>query len=153
MLIAEDGKQMGVVGIEQALRSAREAGLDLVEVSPNSSPPVCRIMDYSRYRYEREKRQKDARKHQRAGQLKEIRLRPKIGIHDFDVKLRKIEEFLKEGYKVKISVFFRGREKMYPDFGMRLFERVEESLGEGAVIERKPFKEGNHLSMLLVPKR
>jgi translation initiation factor IF-3 len=148
-LIDEDGQMVGVMTSAQALSLARERGLDLVEVSPMASPPVCKLMDYGRFKYEQSKKENEARKHQKVSELKEIRLSPRTDDHDLDVKVRKIEEFLGEGDKVKVGVRFRGRELAHPEIGRRLLDKILEGLKGIAVVERPAIMEGKIMSMIV----
>jgi len=148
-LIDENAQMVGVMSSGQALALARERGLDLVEVSPMAVPPVCKLMDYGRFKYEQAKRESEARKHQKTTELKEIRMRPRTDDHDLQVKVRKVEEFLGDGDKVKVGVIFRGREMAHPELGRRLLERVIAELKGAAVIERPPSMEGKMVSMIL----
>jgi translation initiation factor IF-3 len=136
--------------VPEALALARERDLDLVEVSPNSVPPVCRILDYGKYMYEQAKREKGT-KHQHHGELREVRFKVKIGEHDMDLKLRRAEGFLREGDKVKVSVMFRGREIVHPEIGRGLLERVQEKLKEVSVVDKPPTMEGRFMNMILAP--
>lgn len=131
---------------------AREAGLDLVEVSSQARPPVCRIMDYAKYRYEQEKQERENRQHQRASHLKELRFRPQIDDHDYQTKLRSLIKFLKRGDKVKVTVVFRGREMAHQEFGHRLVDRLKTDIDPVANVERAPMQEGRFLFMTLAPK-
>jgi translation initiation factor IF-3 len=133
----------------QALEKAREQNVDLVEVAPNSVPPVCRLLDYGRFKYEQTKRDREARKNQKTVELKEIRLRPKISEHDFESKARRAEKFLEDGDKVKVTVLFRGRELAHPELGRELLREMAERLKEVALIERNPMAEGKTLFMIL----
>jgi translation initiation factor IF-3 len=142
---------IGVVPVREALAMAREQGLDLVEVSPNSDPPVCRMMDYGKFLYERSKRERKARKAQKSIEVKEIRLRPKTGEHDVDFKVRDAERFLKQGFKVKVRVRFRGREITYPEIGRELLQEVAERLSKVSTIESTPRMEGRSMLMILSP--
>ena len=142
---------MGVLTLPQALEMAREAGLDLVEVAPNSVPPVCRLLDYGKFKYEQAKKERDSKKGQHASVLREIRMRPKIDVHDLDMKARNAEKFLKGGDKVKVTVMFRGREMVHPEIGRALLEQIAEKLKEVSVIERAPNMEGRFLSTILAP--
>ena len=151
-LIASDGKQIGIVSTKDALRMAEEQDLDLVEVSSQSQPPVCRILDYGKYKYEQSKRAKMARKKHHFMQLKEVKLRPKIEEHDFQFKLDHAKKFLESGNKVKITVYFRGREITHVEFGKRLLERMMGELDEVATVERSPTLEGRHMVMTMIPK-
>ncbi len=148
-LIDEDGQMIGVMTSIQALGLARERNLDLVEVSPMATPPVCKLMDYGRFKYEQAKKENEARKHQKTTELKEIRMRPRTDDHDLTVKVRKIEEFLGDGDKVKVGVIFRGRELAHPELGRRLLERVIAELKAAAVLERPPIMEGKMMSMIM----
>jgi translation initiation factor IF-3 len=142
---------IGVVGIKEALEQAEKAGLDLVEISPNAEPPVCKILDFGKFKYETKKRLHDAKKKQKATIIKEIKFKLNIGQGDFDVKLRKIKEFLNEGDKVKISLWFKGREIVHNEIGMRLFERIGAGLGELAKVEVEPKMEGKQIIMVVSP--
>lgn len=148
-LIDEEGQMVGVMTSSQALAMARERGLDLVEVSPMAVPPVCKLMDYGRFKYEQSKKENEARKHQKVSELKEIRLSPRTDDHDLFVKVRKIEEFLGEGDKVKVGVRFRGRELAHPELGRQLLEKISAGLKSIAVIERPPLMEGKIMSMIV----
>ena len=135
-----------------ALRLAEEKGYDLVEVSPQAKPPVCKIMDYGKYKYELSKKAKDAKKKQRFWQLKEMRFRPKTEDHDYTFKMRHIREFLSQGNKVKVMVAFRGREMSHKEFGQRIMERLQSDLTDVGVVEHKPKMEGRSLTMTIMPK-
>jgi translation initiation factor IF-3 len=148
-LIDEEGQVIGVMSSMQANAIARERNLDLVEVSPMAVPPVCRLMDYGRFKYEQQKKESEARKRQKTSELKEIRMRPKTDDHDLDVKVRKVEEFLGEGDKVKVGVVFRGREMAHPELGRRLLDQVIADLKNVAAVERPPMLEGRMMSMIL----
>ncbi|MCB8914847.1 MAG: translation initiation factor IF-3 [Thermoleophilales bacterium] len=153
-LIGADGEQVGIVDTDRARQMAREAELDLVEVAANAKPPVCRLLDYSKYKYEQEQKQKAARKHQTQVNVREIKLRPKIADNDYNTKKGHVERFLKHGDKVKVTIMFRGREQAHPDRGRDLLYRLYEDLGEElAVIESRPLQEGRNMSMLLGPSR
>lgn len=151
-LIDDEGKQIGIIPIEEALRHAEEAGLDLVEVSPNVEPPVCRILDYGKFRYEITKRAKVARKKRHVIHIKEIKMRPEISDHDFDFKMNHAIEFIKRGDKVKFTLVFRGREILHKDQGKNVLTRVMESLGDVAVVETDIHPEGRNFSMLIAGK-
>jgi translation initiation factor IF-3 len=151
-LIDPDGKQLGVVPFMEALETAESHGLDLVEVAPNVSPPVCRIMDYGRYKYQQNKKLQEAKKRQSTFQVKEIKLRPRTGEHDFQVKMRHAKRFLDNRDKVKITVIFRGREMAYANLGKALLDRVVEQTEEFAVVEQGARREGRILVMVLAPK-
>lgn len=148
-VIDEDGQVIGVMSSSQALALAREKNVDLVEVSPMANPPVCRLMDYGRFKYEQAKKENEARKRQKTSELKEIRLSPKTDDHDIAVKVRKVEEFLGEGDKVKVVVRFRGREMAHPELGRRLLEQMMSDVKTIAVVERTPIMEGRLMSMIL----
>ena len=151
-VIDPDGEQIGIIPIKEALAAAVEAGLDLVEVSPNANPPVCKIMDYGRYRYEQTKKKQEAKKKQSTFQLKEIKVRPKTGEHDLQVKIGHIKKFIEKKDKVKVSVVFRGREITLSELGMAVLQRVIEETEEIAVVEQSPKFEGRLLVMVLSPK-
>jgi translation initiation factor IF-3 len=151
-LIDPDGKQLGVVPFKEALETAESHGLDLVEVAPNVSPPVCRIMDYGRYKYQQSKKLQEAKKRQSTFQVKEIKLRPRTGEHDFQVKMRHAKRFLDHRDKVKVSVIFRGREMAHTDLGVGLLQRVVEETSEFAVVEQEARREGRIMVMVLAPK-
>ncbi|MDD5491997.1 MAG: translation initiation factor IF-3 [bacterium] len=152
-LIDEAGQPLGIVALSQAMNMAVERGLDLVEISGQSTPPVCKIMDYSKYRYEQEKKEKKARKSHKVIHVKEIKIRPKIGTHDLEVKLRHTEEFLAEGDKVKIAMMFRGREMAHMELGVGIMRKIEERFATTATIEQSPKMEGNTMFMLLGPAK
>ncbi len=151
-VISQDGSQLGILPIEQALHAAYEQHLDLVEVAPEARPPVCRIMDYGKYRYEQAKKAREAKKKQTIIELKEIKLRPKTEEHDFQFKARHAERFLKEGNKAKITMMFRGREMIRMDRGKALLDRFGEALKGVAVVEQAPKVEGRNMTMILAPK-
>ncbi len=151
-LIDPDGKQLGVVPFMEALETAESHGLDLVEVAPNVSPPVCRIMDYGRYKYQQNKKLQEAKKRQSTFQVKEIKLRPRTGEHDFQVKMRHAKRFLDHRDKVKVSVIFRGREMAHTELGVGLLKRVVEETSEFAVVEQGARREGRIMVMILAPK-
>jgi translation initiation factor IF-3 len=148
-LIDETGEMIGVMSPLRALDIARDRNLDLVEVSPNAVPPVCKLMDYGRYKYEQAKKENEARKHQKTVTLKEIRLSPRTDEHDVDVKPRKILEFLAEGDRVRVSVKFRGAEMRHPEIGRRQLDEISEALKGSAIIERPPVMEGKMMSMIV----
>ena len=153
-LIGADGEQVGIVDTDKARQMAREAELDLVEVAAGAKPPVCRLLDYSKYKYEQEQKQKAARKHQTQVNVREIKLRPKIADNDYNTKKGHVERFLKHGDKVKVTIMFRGREQAHPERGRDLLYRLFEDLGEElAVIESRPLQEGRNMSMLLGPSK
>ena len=148
-LIDEEGQMIGVMTSAQALALARERNLDLVEVSPMAVPPVCKLMDYGRFKYEQAKRENEARKHQKTVEIKEIRMTPRTDDHDLEVKVRKIEEFLAEGDKVKVSVKFRGREMAHPELGRQVLDRIATELKGTGMLERTPIMEGKMISMIV----
>ena len=150
-LIDEEGNQVGIVALRDAQQMADERGFDLVEVAPNAVPPVCRIMDYGKFRYEQSKKEREARKHQKQFELKEVRLKPKTDDHDIDVKAKQARKFLLAGDKVKFTLRFRGREIFHPDIGLEMLERMAEDLRDVAIVEQKPLMEGRVLSLLLAP--
>jgi translation initiation factor IF-3 len=151
LLIDEDGTRVGVVPLRDALVRAEERGLDLVEVAPNAVPPVCRVLDYGKYRYEQTKKEREARKHQKQAELKEVRLKPKTDDHDLDIKAKQARKFLLAGDKVKFTVRFRGREMAHPDIGREMLERIAEDLRDVATVEQRPLMEGRALSLMLAP--
>ncbi len=148
-VIDDTGEQLGIMSPQQALVIARDKGLDLVEISPTANPPVCRIMDYGRYHYQEQKRSREARKNQKSIELKEIKFRPKVDQHDYNFKKKHIERIVKEGDKVKATIFFRGREMAHPDFGRRILERLEDDLDGIAVAETRPSMMGNQMHIIL----
>jgi translation initiation factor IF-3 len=154
-LIGDDGEQIGVVPVDEALRLAKEKGLDLVEVAANSRPIVCKIMDYGRFRYEQEKKAREAKKQQHQVDLKEVKYRPNINIHDFETKTRRARKFLEQGKHVKVTIMFRMREMRRPENGYELLRRVREDLQDVAKMEREPSKEleGRDLTMVLRPMK
>jgi translation initiation factor IF-3 len=151
LLIDEDGTRVGVVPLRDALVLAEERGLDLVEVAPNAVPPVCRVLDYGKYRYEQTKKEREARKHQKQAELKEVRLKPKTDDHDLEIKAKQARKFLLAGDKVKFTVRFRGREMAHPDIGREMLEQIAEQLRDVATIEQRPLMEGRALSLMLAP--
>ncbi len=152
-LIDETGQQLGIVPTFQALSIARERGLDLVEVAPNAVPPVCRIMDWGKERYEQSRKERESRRNSKAITIKEVRLKPKTDDHDLDTKTRRAKEFLQEGDKVKLTVLFRGRENLHPEVGRALLDRMLDHLGPFAIIESPPRLEGRNMSAMLAPKK
>jgi len=152
-LIDEEGQQVGIIPTEQALQQATEKDLDLVEVAPDARPPVARLLDYSKYRYEQEQKAKQARKHQQQINVREIKLRPKIATHDYETKKGHVERFLRNQDKVKVTIMFRGREQAHPERGRTLLRRLYEDIEPLAVIEQEPLQEGRNMSMLLAPGR
>ena len=151
-VIDPDGNQLGVIPTHSALSEAENFGLDLVEVSPNASPPVCKIMDYGRYRYQQDKKQQEARKKQSAIQVKEIKVRPKTDAHDLEIKLGHIKKFIDKKNKVKVTLMFRGREITMTERGKAVLEQIAEQATEFATIEQPPKMEGRTMTMLLGPK-
>ena len=152
-LIDAEGNQLGVIPTPEAMDMAKEAGIDLVEIAPNAKPPVCKILDYGKYKFEQEKKLKDSRKKQKLLKLKEIRMQPKIEKHDLGFKSKHVQEFLDEGNKVKITVRFRGRELAHTELGRGVLDRVAENLDDGSFsVDRKPQMEGRFMSMILAPK-
>jgi translation initiation factor IF-3 len=150
-LIDENGEQLGVQPTPDALRIARERGLDLVEVAPMATPPVCRLMDYGRFKYEQTKKERDARKHATKVELKEVRLRPKTDEHDIAFKTRNVQRFLEEGDKVKVTLLFRGREMAHPQIGRSILENVAEQVRSLGQVERMPLMEGRAMTMIISP--
>jgi translation initiation factor IF-3 len=150
-LIGDDGKQIGVVKTAEALRYAQERDLDLVEVAPDARPPVCRVLDYSKYKYEQEQKQKAARKHQQQVTVREIKFRPKIAQHDYDTKKGHVERFLRDQNKVKVTIMFRGREMAHPERGQMILDRLAEELADLAVVEQRPIQDGRNMTMMLGP--
>lgn len=150
-LIDEQGAQLGIVTLREALTLAEQRGLDLMEVAPNAVPPVCRIVDYGKFRYEQTKKDREARKNQKQAELKEVRLKPKTDDHDLEVKAKQARKFLLAGDKVKFTVRFRGREIFHPDIGREMLEQMAEDLRDVATVEQKPLMEGRALSLLLAP--
>jgi translation initiation factor IF-3 len=152
-LINENGEQVGVVPTPEALDYARERELDLVEVAPNSKPPVVRVLDYSKYRYEQEQKAKAARKHQQQVNVREIKLRPKIAQHDYETKRGHVQRFLRNQDKVKVTIMFRGREQSHPERGRALLDRLLQDVSDIASVEQEPLQEGRNMTMLLAPNR
>ncbi len=151
-LIDENGDQVGIVPLKEAINAAYERELDLVEVAPGGDPPVCRIMDYGKYKYEQDKSRREARKRQKTMQVKEVKLRPSIEDHDFGVKRNNAERFLKGGNKVKVTIMFRGREIVHSRLGRDLLERMREDLADIATVEKAPSLEGYNMIMVLAPE-
>jgi len=150
-LVGEKGEQLGIMPLPQALDEARKHNLDLVEVAPTATPPVCRLLDYGKYKYEQTKKERELRRSQKASLLREVRLRPKIGDHDFEAKARSVKKLLDEGDKVKVTMMFRGREITHPEIGLRLLQRMTESLQGTAAIDRQPSMENRRMSIVLAP--
>ena len=151
-LIGENGENLGVLSREEALERAENVGLDLVEIAPQSDPPVCKILDYGKYKYVAQKKRAEARKKQKTIDVKEIKMRPSIDSHDYDVKMRSMQRFLGEGDKVKVTLRFRGREMMHQDLGMKVLDRVRGDLEEIAKVEQFPRIEGRQMTMVISPK-
>jgi translation initiation factor IF-3 len=151
-MIDENGEMVGVLPIREALSRAADAGLDLVEISPNAEPPVCKILDFGKYKYEVQKKKNEARKKQKVIEVKEIKLRPNIDEHDYEVKMRAVHRFLEEGDKVKVTMRFRGREMVHQEIGLKVLERVRDELEEKAKVEQMPRLEGRQMIMVLAPK-
>ncbi|MFS8035897.1 translation initiation factor IF-3 [Xanthobacter sp. AM11] len=151
-LIDQDGQNRGVLAIRDALALAQEAGLDLVEISPNSAPPVCKILDYGRFKYQNQKKASEARKKQKVVEVKEIKLRPGIDIHDYEVKMKAMQRFFEEGDKVKVTLRFRGREMAHQDIGFKLLQKLKEDVATIAKVEAEPMLEGRQMIMILAPR-
>jgi translation initiation factor IF-3 len=150
-LVDATGDMVGIVPILDAIKRAKSAGLDLVEISPNATPPVCKILDYGKFKYEAQKKANEARKKQKTVHLKEIKIRPGIEQHDFEVKMKQVHKFLEAGDKVKITLRFRGREMAHQDLGLQVMDRVKENIAEIARIETEPKMEGRQAIMILAP--
>ena len=151
-MIGEDGEQLGVVPTPEALQIARDRGLDLVEVAPTAVPPVARLLDYGRFKYEQEKKDREARKNQKTVLMKEVRLRPKTSVHDVDFKVGHIRGFLSEGHRVKVSVFFRGRSITHPELGKAMLDRIADKVADVASVDQQARMEGRSMSMMLIAK-
>ncbi len=149
--MGEKGEQLGIMPLSQALETARKHNLDLVEVAPTAVPPVCRLLDYGKYKYEQAKKERELRKSQKVSLLREVRLRPKIDNHDFEAKVRLVKKLLDEGDRVKVAVRFRGREITHPEIGWRLLQRMTELLQGVAAIAKQPVIEGRSMSVILAP--
>ena len=152
LVIGADGEKLGVVDTDSALAMAEEVGLDLVEVSPNVSPPVCKILDYGKLKYQEQKKASEARKRQKTVDVKEIKMRPNIDKHDYDVKMRSVTKFIGEGDKVKVTMRFRGREMAHQELGMEVLTRVRDEVDEIAKVEASPKLEGRQMMMVLAPR-
>ncbi len=152
LLIDDDGEKRGVLDTEKAIEIAVESGLDLVEVSPNTKPPVCKIMDYGKYKYQQQKKKNEAKKNQKVVEIKEIKMRPNIDSHDYDVKTKAMRRFFDEGDKVKVTLRFRGREMAHQERGMELLQRVQSDFEEVAKIEQLPKLEGRQMMMVMAPR-
>lgn len=151
-LIGADGSQLGILSLREALEAARVEGLDLVEVAPNADPPVCRVMDYGKFKYQASKKAQESKKKSKSIQLKEIRLRPNTEEHDLDFKIKNVKKFLEKRDRVKVSVLFRGREMSHQDVGYTLLRKMAEDVAEVGTVEQPPTREGWRLTMVLVPK-
>jgi translation initiation factor IF-3 len=152
-VVGSEGDQIGVMGIRDALARAEEEGMDLVEIAPQAEPPVCRIMDWGKYRFEQSKKAQAARKKQKQVQIKEVKFRPGTDDHDYDVKMRNLRRFIEEGDKVKVTLRFRGREMAHQELGLELLQRVEKDMAEETVVEQRPRMEGRQMVMMLSPKK
>lgn len=152
-LVGEDSEQLGIVPTPQALAMAEEAGVDLVEIAPQAKPPVCRLMDYGKFKYQEQKRAHEAKLKQKQIQVKEVKFRPGTDDNDYNIKMRNMTRFLEDGDKVKVTLRFRGREMAHQEFGFRLLERIKVDLGELAVVEQFPKLEGRQLIMVVAPKK
>ena len=152
-LIGQDGEQVGIVSIEEAIRTAEDASLDLVEIVPNAEPPVCRVMDYGKFVFELKKQKSEARKKQKQVQVKEVKFRPGTEIGDYQVKLRNLRRFLEDGDKAKVTMRFRGREHAHRDRGLELLEKIEADLQEISQVEQRPMMEGRQMVMVLGPRK
>jgi translation initiation factor IF-3 len=151
-LIGEDGEQIGVVTLKEAMDKATEADLDLVEINPTSKPPVCKLMDYGKHRYEQSKKERESRQKRKIVEVKEVKFRPKIDIHDYETKKKMAVRFIKEGDKVKVTLMFRGREVVYRTKGIELLNKLAEELVDLVQVERRPKIEGKNITMILAPK-
>jgi len=151
-LIGPEGEQLGVFPRDVALKKARDQALDLVEVAPQASPPVCRIMDFAKYRYDQEKKERESKKHQRQVQLKEIRLRPRIDMHDYEIKIKRVREFLSKGHKVKVRLMFRGREMSHQEIGRKLVTKLITDIDKVGKVDREPQMFGRSIITVLCPK-
>ena len=151
-MVGADGEMVGVCSVSEALVKAKDAGLDLIEVSPHSAPPVCKILDYGKYKYQEQKRRNEARKKQKTMDVKEIKMRPNINANDYDVKMRNVVKFLEEGDKVKVTLRFRGREMVHQDLGMNVLTRVRDDVAQLSKVEQFPKLEGRQMTMVIAPK-
>jgi translation initiation factor IF-3 len=151
-LVGPDGEMIGIVSVREAMARAEDTGFDLVEISPNADPPVCKLLDFGKFKYEQQKKKNEARKKQKIIEVKEIKLRPNIDDHDYDVKMRAATNFLDEGDKVKVTMRFRGREMMHQDLGMNVLMRVKDQLDPLAKVEQTPQLEGRQMTMVLAPR-
>ncbi|MEX2528533.1 MAG: translation initiation factor IF-3 [Gemmatimonadota bacterium] len=150
-LIDDDGAQVGIIALDEARQRATDKGLDLVEVAPDARPPVCKLMDYGKYKYEAARQAREAKKKQHVIQVKEVKFRPGIEDHDYDFKMRHARRFLEEGNKVKVTMMFRGRQMSHPELGVQVLERVAEDLVELGKVESNPIREGRTMSMIVAP--
>ena len=151
-LVSAEGEQLGILPLAEAMAKAEEANMDLVKISPNADPPVCKLMDYGKYRFEQSKREKEAKKNQRVVEIKEVRMSPSIDVNDFNVKLRNAQKFLGEGDRVKVSVRFRGREMTHTEIGRDLLLKFAEECAEVATLDKEPKLDGRHMSIFLASK-
>jgi translation initiation factor IF-3 len=152
LLIDQNGEKQGIMPISAALEAADEVGLDLVEISPNSDPPVCKILDYGKFKFQEQKKKNEARKRQKTVEIKEIKLRPNIDTHDYEVKAKAMHRFFEEGDKVKVTLRFRGREMAHPELGMKLLQQVKSDFEPVAKVEYEPRMEGRQMIMILAPR-
>ena len=152
-LINQNGENVGLVSVSEALEMARDAGLDLLEISPQANPPVCKIMDYGKWKYEESKKQSEAKKAQKVVETKELKIRPNIDVHDFQVKIKAAERFIEDGNKVKFTVRFKGREITNQDSGIQLLNRVKAELGDKIKVDKEPMMEGRQMVMFVVPNK
>ena len=149
--MGDKGEQLGIMPVIQARELARKQNLDLVEVAPTAVPPVCRLLDYGKFKYEQTKKEREARKHQKTSELREVRMRPKIGVHDFDAKARVARKLLVGGDKVKVTIMFRGREATHPELGWKLLQRMAETVNDVSSMERQAVMQGRRMDIILVP--
>ena len=152
-MVSDTGEQLGILPIQQALDLARSKDMDLVEVAAEAVPPVCRIMDFGKYKYEQDQKRKESRKRASNVVIKEMKFRPKIDSHDYDTKMKHVERFLEEGSKVKLTIMFRGREVFHPELGLRILERVAEQVNDIAIVESAPRQDGRNMTMVLNPTK
>ena len=152
LLIDQHGEKQGVMPTSSALEAAEEAGLDLVEIVPNADPPVCKILDYGKFKFQEQKKKNEARKRQKVVEIKEIKLRPNIDTHDYDTKAKAMHRFFEEGDKVKVTLRFRGREMAHQDLGIKLLERVKAEMGDVSKVESEPMLEGRQMVMIMAPR-
>ena len=151
-VIGQEGGQLGIMAVQDAIQLAEEQGLDLVEVAPEARPPVCRVMDYGKYKYQQSKRLQQAKKKQKVISVKEIKLRPKTEEHDYQFKTQHVRRFLQDGHKAKVTVVFRGREMAHTELGRRMLDRIVEDMGDISTVEQTPRQEGRNMSMILSPR-